>query len=69
MNPQFEDVSDSEFLHMNIVVSWRYTMYILILFLISALASYIIGAAVVHLIYSLSNHYACSFYYHYSPFR
>ena len=68
-NPQFQDASDSEFLRVNVVVSWRYMMYILGLFLISIFATYITGAAVVRLIYSFGDRYECLSYCHYSPFR
>ena len=64
---QFRDTPDSEFLHMDVVVSWRYAIYGLCLLLGLVFVTYIIGAAIIRLVYSFDRHYDCYYYCHSSP--
>lgn len=63
-NIQFHDTPDSEFLHIDVVVSWRYAIYGLGFFLGVVFVMYRIGAAIVRLVYGFDNHYECYSYCH-----
>lgn len=64
---QFHDNPNSEFLRVDIIVSWRYTIYILGLFLVLAFTTYITSTAIVRFVYSFSDYYDCFSYCHSSP--
>ncbi|KAF9643350.1 hypothetical protein BDM02DRAFT_3191785 [Thelephora ganbajun] len=64
----FRDTPESEFLYVNIIVSWRYAIYISGLFFVLVWATYIVGAAFVCLVNDVDNHYECYSYCHSTQF-
>ncbi|KAF9787390.1 hypothetical protein BJ322DRAFT_1107455 [Thelephora terrestris] len=53
----FHDTHDSEFCQINVVVSWRYAVYISSLIFVLVLATYTICATAVRFLYDFGNHY------------
>ena len=67
-NFKLQGTVDPEFLHMNAVASWKCVIYALALFFMLAITIYLIGAAVVRLVYGFTTHYECYAYCHSYPF-